>query len=106
VLVAISLAVQPMGWPRWVGDLAVATAFTLTGPDILFRLTGGSSAAWFARLRHRRWWACIYLATCAAIFAPRFVWPSPIPLLFGAVALTAAAWLLVARRPIFVPEGR
>ena len=106
MLAAVALAVQPMGWPRWVADSAVSAAFTLSGPSILRRLTAGGSAAWFARLRHRHWWTSIYLAACIAILAPRLPWPSAIPFLFGALALAGSAWLLIARRPLLIPKAR
>ena len=104
VLVAVALAQQPMGWPRWVADLAVATAFTLSIPRVLHNLTAGWSAALIARLRHRHWWTGIYLAASIAIFAPLLAWPSAVPATFGAIALAGVTWLIVAGRPLLIPK--
>jgi hypothetical protein len=106
LLIGIVLAALPMGWPIWVADVAVVAAFTISVPSIVYRLTGGRSAAWFARLNHRLWWSGVYLATCVAVSAPRLGLPTIVPLLTGSAAFAAVVWLLVGKRPLLVPKNR
>ena len=96
VCIAVALLASALGWPVWVGELAVALLFTLSLPEILNHLTSGFAGRVFARQPYRVWWLAAYVLAMIAVCCRRLGWPDWIMELSGAASLITSACLVLA----------